>query len=198
MMAAEGDTIMRLTRTLAALSLILGFLAAPALAGPPLICHSIDIGSRRSLPWLVTGRWNGADPTYDVARLGNDTLALLSPDTPVAVRMETLRRAAIYSARQAGVADQLTIRLIARAMNAQADGAPNPSAWFDAGYFAETLRQAATVYTYLQGSDRDAWMIRTDTQRIDGLAWIRMAVRLGDAGAQPVIAAVERARTRGR
>src|SRR5882724_9355298 len=32
-------------------------IAAPALAGPPLICHAIDIGAEQSLPWTSTG-WN--------------------------------------------------------------------------------------------------------------------------------------------
>jgi hypothetical protein len=186
---------MHLTRSIWALVLLLGLTAIPAVAGPPLICHSIDIGSRRSLPWLVTDRWNGADPTYNVARLIEDTLDILAPDAPVQVRMETLRRAAIYSARQAGLSDHLAVRLVARAMDAQAAGAPDPSAWFDAGYFVETLRDAAKIYPKLQGPEQDAWMIRTDPQ-IDGLEWIRTAIRLGDAGARPVVAVVEEARTK--
>jgi hypothetical protein len=177
------------------LFIVLGFAAAPALAGPPLICHSIDIGRHRSLPWLTTDRWNGAEPSYDVGRLIEDTLEIVVPDAPIAVRMETLRRAAIYSARREGLADRLTVRLVARAMDDQAAGASDPSAWFDAGYFVETLRDAAKIYPYLQGVQRDAWMIRADPN-IDGLAWIRTAIRLGDVGARPVAAVVEDARAK--
>lgn len=73
---------------LAALSL-----AATAL-GPPTICHPLDIGQAKSLPWGSSGFQIAAD--YDVARTVDDTLAILraSPDT--LVHMETLRRAAIY------------------------------------------------------------------------------------------------------
>jgi hypothetical protein len=187
---------MHLTRSIWTLVLLLGLTAVPALAGPPLICHSIDIGSHRSLPWLTTDRWNGADPTYDVVRLIEDTLDILAPDAPVQVRMETLRRAAIYSARQADLSDRLAVRLVARAMDAQAVGTPDPSAWFDAGYFVETVRDAAKIYPKLQGPERDAWMIRTDPH-IDGLAWIRNAIRLGDWSARAAVAVVEEARMQG-
>ncbi len=186
---------MHFTRSIWTLALLLSLTAIPAVAGPPLICHAIDIGSQRSLPWLPTDRWNGADPTYNVVRLIEDTLEILAPNVPLQVRMETLRRAAIYSAREEGLSDRLAVRLVARAMDAQAAGTPDPSAWFDAGYFVETLRDAAKIYPKLQGPERDAWMIRTDPQ-IDGLAWIRTAIRLGDAGARPVVRVVEEARTK--
>src|SRR5512147_2629597 len=82
--------------------------ASPALAGPPLLCHPYDIAGARSLPWQ-----DGA-ASWEASR-SDDTLALLAPATPVVVRMETLRRAAIYSARdpQAGV--RLFTALTARA-----------------------------------------------------------------------------------
>ena len=69
--------------------------ALPALAGPPLICHSIQIGSAPSLPWQSAPGWNGMDTSYDVSHLIPDTLTLLTPQTPLAVREETLRRAAL-------------------------------------------------------------------------------------------------------
>src|SRR5579872_5385312 len=69
-----------------------------AFAGPPLICHPHDIGSAKSLPWKNDGanKWDNPDPNYSVGHLSADTLQLLTPGTPVIVRMETLRRAAIY------------------------------------------------------------------------------------------------------
>lgn len=184
---------MHFTRTLAAFALFSAGVAAPAWAGPPLICHAIPIGSQHSLPWIDTGTWNGADLTYDVSQLEQDTLALLGPSAPVDVRMETLRRAAIYSARRDGLADALSVALMGRVMDAQAGGTLNPSAWFDAGYFAETLRQAAEVYPMLRGSEHNAWTIHSDTQHVDGLSWMRMAVRLGGGNKmQSAIAIVER------
>jgi hypothetical protein len=176
---------MRFTRSLAALLFFTSLLAAPAWAGPPLICHPIDIGSQHSLPWLATDGWNGADPAYDVSHLTNDTLDLLDVSTPVTVRMETLRRAAIYAARAPGLADALTIRLLGRTLQSQMNGRPDPSAWFDAGYFVETVHQGAIVYPALRGA-----------ANVDGLPLIRMAIRLGGAGMQPAVAVIERAATR--
>src|SRR5512147_3113240 len=74
--------------------------ASPALAGPPLLCHPYDIAGARSLPWQDgAASWEASRSDYPAERLTTDTLALLAPATPVVVRMETLRRAAIYSAR---------------------------------------------------------------------------------------------------
>src|ERR1700687_5034399 len=71
--------------------------AAPAVAGPPLICHAIDIGSAQSLPWTSSG-WNlSGQEKYDVSHLVPDTLSLLAPSMPVLVCIETLLRAAVYA-----------------------------------------------------------------------------------------------------
>ena len=77
------------------------FLAAalmPALvqAGTPLICHPYAIGRAKTLPG-TDGDWKGVNPNYDRTNLVRDTLALLTPETPIIVRMETMRRAAIYA-----------------------------------------------------------------------------------------------------
>jgi hypothetical protein len=164
---------MHFARLLAALLLFSSLVAAPAWAGPPLICHAIDIGAQHSLPWLTTDSWNGADPAYDVSRLTNDTLNLLGASTPVNVQMETLRRAAIYAGRTPGLADALTVRLLGRTLQSQASGKPDANAWFDAGYFAETVHQGAIVFPNLRGATA-----------IDGLPLIQMAIRLGGKGMQ--------------
>jgi hypothetical protein len=174
---------MQHTRTLAAALLFMLLIAAPAWAGPPLICHAHDIGSARSLPWLTTASWNGADSAYDVSHLTDDTLALLTPSAPVAVRMETMRRAAIYASRRSGLSDELTIRLLGRALDAQAEQRADPSAWFDAGYFVETVRDGARIYPALHAPN------------LDGLSWMRIAGRTGGSDMQPAIAMVERARS---
>jgi hypothetical protein len=155
---------------------------APAWAGPPLLCHPNDIGSARSLPWLATESWNGADPNYDLSHLTQDTLALLEPHTPIVVRMETIRRAVIYATHRAGLADELQLALFARTLNAQANGSPNPSALFDAGYLVETLRDAQHAYAILP------------LQQVDGLALMREAQRLGGTGMEQAVATVERVR----
>jgi hypothetical protein len=156
----------------------------PAWAGPPLVCQQFDIGSAKSLPWKAGPDWQGADPSYNLANLSDDTLSLLTPSTPVKVRMETLRRAGIYSTKDAKLADELTARLLARALDAEASGKSDPLAWFDAGYFVETIRQATFVYRYnmLNPVERAAWQLRGDTPRLDGCPWVQKAIRLGGAG----------------
>ena len=123
-------------------------LQQPAQAGPPLICHPFDIGNARSLPWNGA-EWRDIKADYDLNRLADDTLALLTPATPVVVRMETLRRAVIYSVwarydKKVGitvndlkVANALLARLQERAQSGEA------LALFDAGYFVETWTNAA-------------------------------------------------------
>lgn len=115
--------------------------ALPALAGPPLLCHPFDIGGATSLPWdnatgLSTGR---AD--YPVSRVIADTEALLTPATPVIVRMETLRRAAIYASQDREVASALLSRLVARTRASARPSTPDPLAYLDAAYVAEAFRQ---------------------------------------------------------
>ena len=126
---------------LAALALVMA-VATPALAGPPLVCFPFDIGTARSLPWDSTGHtWKGMRADYDVSRLTGDTLALLGPETPVIVRMETLRRATLYATKDPGVAKALLTTLLDRAKSKGSDAL----AVFDAGYLAETYKQAAPI-----------------------------------------------------
>jgi hypothetical protein len=132
--------------------ILVALVASAALhAGTPLICHPYDIGSAQSLPGSG-GDWKGVNPNYDCRNLQRDTLALLKPDTPIIVRMETLRRAAIYAtagmqgwgtskgftpearAMTSGILEQLQ----ARTKNAQ--GPALALALFDVGFFTETLR----------------------------------------------------------
>src|SRR5207247_8015989 len=82
-------------------------LAMPALAGPPFNCHVFDIGSAKSLPWGEQNNWLATRDDYNVAHVVADTEALLTPSTPVLVRMETLRRASIYASRDRAAAEQL-------------------------------------------------------------------------------------------
>lgn len=119
------------------------FTARPVLAGPPLLCFPFDIGAARSLP-MGTGGWRAIDPRYEVAHLVDDTMALLTTDTPVIVRMETLRRATIYASTNAAAAEALLKALQARASVPTADV---PLAVFDFGYLVETYREAKFIFS---------------------------------------------------
>jgi hypothetical protein len=115
--------------------------AVVAQAGPPLICHAIEIGQAKSLPW-ISHNWNlSGGETYDTRNLVRDTLEILAPDTPVLVRMETLRRATLYARKDPVAAKELLARLYALATSAESPGHPDALAWFDAGYLAETYKQ---------------------------------------------------------
>ena len=124
--------------------IVLTLFVPVAQAGPHLVCWPFDTGGARSLPWGGSS-WHDARADYDLNRPAADTLALLAPDAPVLVRMETIRRAAIYAAKDPQAAKELLLRLEERAEAAQSAGKPDPLALFDSGYFAETFRQAAMV-----------------------------------------------------
>jgi hypothetical protein len=131
----------RLTWFAGGLLIALPCLATVAQAGPPLICHTIEIGQAKSLPW-ISHSWNlSGGETYDTKNLVRDTLEILAPDTPVLVRMETLRRATLYARKDPAAAKELLARLHARATSAESSRHPDPLAWFDIGYLAETYKQ---------------------------------------------------------
>jgi len=127
-------------------------LAAPALAGPPFVCHPFDIGATKSLPWgASTNNYLAMRDDYDVRNVVGDTAKLLTPDMPTIVRMETLRRAAIYASRDRAIAQQLIESLIGRAKNGDA------LALFDAGYAIEAVNELEMAGRYdkqLRGLDR--------------------------------------------
>lgn len=125
--------------------------ATTGFAGTPLICHPYNIGTAKSLPG-TDGDWKGINPNYDRRNLVRDTLALLAPETPVLVRMETLRRAAIYATagmrgwgNQSGFSSEdraNTHALVAqlRERLEHASDAQRALATFDLGFFLETMR----------------------------------------------------------
>jgi hypothetical protein len=135
-MPSVKDTLMKTALTLAVL---LPF-ASVALAGPPLVCRPFDIGDSTSLPWTHDNGWRGERADYDVTHLTRDTVALLTPTTPIMVRMETLRRAAVYASHDPRVANDLLTTVMARARKAD-----DVLALFDAGYLAETYKQLGPI-----------------------------------------------------
>lgn len=151
-------------------------LRGSAAAGPLLLCHPFPTDTAESLPWGSGASWNSPDATYAVHRLTGDVLRLLDAAPSVLARMETLRRATIYAARDARVAAMLLDALQARADRRHASDA-GALALFDAGYLIETYRQASQVYHWnmLTRTAREAWTIR-DEPSADGYALIRLAL----------------------
>jgi hypothetical protein len=148
------------------LLLSLAFCATAALAGPPLICHSFDIGNAKSLPWISHNwRLTGSE-SYDVNHLVPDTIAILDADPAVLVHMETLRRATLYAQQDAVTAKRLLLALNSRAESA----AGTPAAAldnFDLGYLAETYKQ----YEWISKSTNDP------AHNFDGFARIQQALQ---------------------
>lgn len=172
----------------AGLAAALLFLAGTAIAGPPLICHAVDIGTANSLPWTSSG-WNlSGQETYDVSHLVPDTLALLAPSTPVLVRMETLRRATLYAQKRTAIAMELLMRLEARTRENPKDAL----AAFDFGYLAECYKQASwlTQHTdWLKATEGVGNARANVAMKIDGYEWVRKAIVLRGSDPQMEFAA---------
>ena len=171
-----------------------------ALAGPPLICHPFNIGDAKSLPFEGPG-WSQVQPGYDTAHLVADTMALLTPDTPVIVRMETLRRASLYARNDAHLAQALLDRVQSRAAGIKLG--PNDDrrdrtallAWFDLGYLVETYRQEAAAVHYGQPVWSFAQRAPND---VDGYALIQKAIERGGGADMEFAAALVTASNRDR
>jgi hypothetical protein len=159
-----------------------GFLAALlilaniAVAGPPLICHTIEIGNAKSLPWSTHG-WNlSGNENYDVKNLVPDTLAILNSGAPVLVRMETLRRATLYARQNPEAARQLLTTLVARAKETEASGHADAAALFDAGYLIECFKQ--WIGRNLPHMTDNMRMDANPAANLDGYALVQRAIRL--------------------
>lgn len=161
------------------LALLAGALSTCALAGPPLVCHQFDIGGSNSLPW--GNGLNGADPAYDRSRLAGDTLALLTPQTPVLVRMETLRRAALYATENPAQGYELLARLLARSTGG------DTLSLFDAGYLTETFKQAHLMHKPLlaAGINGEAWVLEAIRSGKGNTASMEFAASLMEGSMQP-------------
>ncbi len=166
------------------LAALLG-LARPALAGPPLLCHAFDIGTSTSLPWNTQPRanWYDGQPDYDLQRLVDETEALLTPAAPIVLRMETLRRAAIYASRDEAVVKRLWLTINDRVRATSQGGKADALAAFDAGYLAETLKEISRLDKYgFKGFSAKGAAIRALVQEVDGYAMVQksLAMRAGD------------------
>jgi hypothetical protein len=145
---------------------VLSFLAAVALAGPPLICHAFDIGGARSLPW-TSENWNlTGTENYDTRNLASGTIAILDSDPVVLVHMETLRRATIFARKNPQAAKELLTRLVARAESTRQSRDSVALAQFDAGYLAEAYKE----WLGKDGSN--------PAMNFDGYALVKKAIQL--------------------
>ena len=135
-----------------------------AAAGPPLICHPVEIGSAPTLPW---GR-DGASRDYSRESLAADTLRILGSEQSALVHMETLRRATLYIENDRERALELLSRLMARALDGEANGKPDALAWFDAGYLVQCFEQNGLKLDASCGTARG----------VAGYGWVRRALTL--------------------
>ena len=176
-----------LTRTLLALGFLVA-VAGAAEAGPPLICHAFDAGSAPLLPWAKGQSWDSPDASYDVTRLTADTLRLLSADAPILARMENMRRATIYAARNREAAGQLMSAVMKRA---ESGGGSDALSWFDAGYLVESYRQASHIYKWdmLTKVERAKWTLRDEPNSVDGYALVQKAITMTGSSAEMEFAA---------
>jgi hypothetical protein len=174
----------RFTRFGIALVAALLCFAVVAQAGPPLICHTIEIGQAKSLPW-ISHNWNlSGGENYDTKNLVRETLEILAPDTPVLVRMETLRRATLYARKDPVAAKELLARLHARATSAESSGHPDALAWFDVGYLAETYKQWIGQKWMRFSADE-----QNPAAGVDGYAMVKKALALRTSDPQMEFAA---------
>jgi hypothetical protein len=154
-----------ISKSTVSLAAIVVVLATTALAGPPLVCHALQIGNAKTLPWVDLNYRKGSG-NYNTDNLTRDTLAILDSDKSVLVHMETLRRATLYARQDPNAAKELLTRLHARAESSDANGHPDAMAWFDVGYLAETYKQ---------------WAVKSEpnpANGLDGYGWVKKAIRL--------------------
>ena len=143
-----------------------------ASAGPPLICHPLEIGEATSLPWGNSAFEKAAK--YDDRAVIDDAIRILDTSDSALVHMETLRRATLYIHRDRAQATELLARLMARTLDAEAGGMGSGKArekdislaWFDAGYLAQCYDQMGVDLGLACGS----------AQGVTGYAWVARAV----------------------
>lgn len=153
--------------------------ASPAFAGPPLLCHPFDIGAARSLPWSGAASWHDGQAGYDIQHLVDDTTAILTPAAPVLVRMETLRRAAIYAAGDPKVAKRLFLAFSSRIPAGDKASPGQALALFDAGYLTETFRELDRLASYNAGAfPISANALAALVKDVDGYALVQKSLAL--------------------
>ena len=173
----------KITRSIVALAAVL-FMASPALAGPPLICHPFETAGGKLIAWGTGSGWNTPDHSYDIKKLVADTNVVLTADAPILTRMENMRRATIYAMRDPQIAQALLKSLTTRALGTSSDSL----AWFDAGYLIESYKQAVTLREKGNPELR-AWAEVDETIKVDGYNWVKKAMAMTAPSAEMEFAA---------
>ena len=172
-------------------------LATPALAGPPFVCHPFEVGAAKSLPF-DSQNWLGVRKDYDISHLVADTVELVTPETPTLVRMETLRRAALYASRDRAVAELLMMTMLTRVKKFDQVGKSNGTELFDAGYVVEALNEIEQHGNHMPEFGDATKVLAGLTQKYDGQAMIQKSVDLrpGDASIEFALYLLSRASER--
>ena len=169
--------MLRMTSRVLTAFVLVGLTAGIAEAGPPLICHPFDAGKATLLPWGPGTDWKSPLASYDIQKLTADTLALLTPSTPVLARMEIMRRATIYAGQDKKVTAALLKALVDRT-KALPQESRDAMPWFDAGYLIESYRQ----YEHVAG-----WNMQGD--HAEGYQLVKKAIQLAGPNAEMEFAA---------
>jgi len=153
-------------------------LSPGALVGPPFVCHELDIGDARSLPFK---KGLETDGRYDRQRLVEDVANLLKTETNLVVRMETLRRAAIYARTDRQIAWELLGRTGLSVLEQEALRARASTAWFDTGVLVTCWDQLNVDLGFRAGV----------AEGFDGYAYIEKALDAARAEKNEQIAVIE-------
>ncbi|MFN0242739.1 MAG: hypothetical protein ACKVWV_07580 [Planctomycetota bacterium] len=142
--------------------------APPLVFGPPLVCHEIAIGDAKSLPW---GSGTKPKAGYDRAHLVADVAELLKTEEHLLVRMETLRRAAMYAHQDRALVWELVGWRSLFVLEQCSIGAQESTAWFDLGVLVACFDQLAV------GLDRRSGV----AEGIGGYGFLRKALETARA-----------------
>ena len=139
------------------------------------LMYPFDIGDAPSLPW-GSDWWQGrAD--YNLANLLADTEELLTPSPPIIVRLETLRRAAIYASNDRHVAELLFRTFSERARAAEQSRRPDPVVFLDAAFVTDTLWQIGEHSN--PPFTEQSRQVRGVVDGVDGYAFIKKSRAFG-------------------
>ncbi len=147
--------------------------ASVAVAGPPMICHPVEVGDAECLPW-------GSKPFeksrgFQTSKLVEATVKLLDGSSSPLAHMETLRRATLYCDNDTRLATRLFATLAARALSAELEGGSDAGlALLDAGYLAQCYDQL-NVRTDLRFGSANG---------IVGYAWVQRSLELNPDDAE--------------
>lgn len=140
-------------------------------AGPPLLCHPIEIGEAQSLPW-GEGAWSNDRIKLSDAEFLALTLKLLSTEAGILTRMETIRRAAVHAAERPVTAEAMLTFLRERSENPNGKG--DSDARFNLGYMLATFEQMNVVTDHnARGVSGRSRSELTLTQDLDAYALVK-------------------------